>query len=100
MGGKVLMRTCRWCEEKFNPVTDCGKECTIVRAAGAHHCEAKPRGFAAMSPEKVLRIAKQGGVAVHKTGTAHKFTTEEAVLAGKRGGRAPHVSRGPIRKTV
>ena len=99
MGGKVLMRTCRWCEEKFDPVVECGKVCKITRAAGAKFCEPLPRGFAALSPERVMEIAKKGGVAAHAAGTAHKFTSEEASSAGRQGGNAPHVRRGPVRKT-
>jgi len=52
------------------------------------------RGFAAMSPEKVREIASKGGKAAHEVGTAHKFTTEEARAAGRKGGSAPHVRRG------
>ncbi len=54
----------------------------------------KPRGFAAMDPEKVRAIASKGGKAAHEAGTAHQFSTEEAREAGKRGGNAPHVKRG------
>jgi general stress protein YciG len=52
------------------------------------------RGFAAMSREKVLEISSKGGKAAHAAGTAHQFTTEEARVAGKKGGTAPHRSRG------
>jgi len=48
----------------------------------------RPRGFAAMSPEKQREIASQGGKAAHKKGTAHQFTTDEARLAGQKGGEA------------
>lgn len=54
----------------------------------------KPRGFAAMDPEKVRKIASAGGKASHKLGVAHKFTSEEAKIAGHKGGVAPHRIRG------
>jgi uncharacterized protein len=48
----------------------------------------KPRGFAAMDPERRREIARRGGITAHEKGVAHKFTHEEAVMAGKRGGAA------------
>jgi len=56
--------------------------------------ERKPRGFAAMDRDKVRAIASKGGRAAHAQGTAHRFTSEEARLAGIKGGVAPHVRRG------
>ena len=47
----------------------------------------KPRGFAAMSPEKQKKIASAGGRAAHLKGTAHEFTKEEAAIAGSKGGK-------------
>ena len=44
------------------------------------------RGFAALSIEQRRRIASMGGKAAHEKGTAHQFTTEEAVAAGKKRG--------------
>lgn len=46
------------------------------------------RGFASMSPEKRRAIASLGGKAAHKRGTAHEWNSEEARIAGQRGGRA------------
>jgi hypothetical protein len=46
----------------------------------------RPRGFAALSLEDRKRIASMGGIAAHKKGTAHQFTTEEAVKAGRKRG--------------
>jgi len=54
----------------------------------------KPRGFAAMDRKKVSEIASKGGKAAHAAGTAHQFTSDEARVAGKKGGVAPHVRRG------
>lgn len=53
----------------------------------------KPRGFAAMDPQKVSEIAKKGGRAAHEAGTAHRFTSTEAREAGRKGGLAPHRRR-------
>lgn len=42
------------------------------------------RGFAVMNPERQREIARLGGVAAHRSGHAHQFTTEEARAAGKK----------------
>ncbi len=47
----------------------------------------KARGFASMDKEKQRAIASKGGKAAHRKGTAHKFTSEEARAAGRKGGR-------------
>jgi len=44
----------------------------------------KPRGFAAMSPEKRAEISSLGGKRAHEKGTAHKFDAESAREAAKR----------------
>ncbi len=44
------------------------------------------KGFASMSKEERFRIAQMGGKAAHRLGTAHKFTSEEARAAGRKGG--------------
>lgn len=46
------------------------------------------RGFASMSPDKQRQIASIGGKAAHKKGTAHEWSSEEARMAGQKGGRA------------
>lgn len=40
------------------------------------------KGFAAMDPAKVARIASMGGKASHQSGNGHEFTSEEARAAG------------------
>lgn len=60
----------------------------------------KPRGFAAISPERLREISAMGGAAAHAAGTAHQFTTEEAQIAGRKGGQAKHVRRGPKPKVT
>ena len=46
------------------------------------------RGFASMDPTKQREIASKGGRAAHAKGTAHEFTSEEARVAGRKGGEA------------
>jgi general stress protein YciG len=48
------------------------------------------RGFASMSEEQQREIASKGGKAAHEKGTAHEFSHEEAVEAGRKGGQASH----------
>jgi uncharacterized protein len=50
----------------------------------------KRRGFASMDPNQVRELARRGGVAAHRAGTAHEFSTEEARAAGRKGGLAAH----------
>lgn len=56
------------------------------------------RGFAAMDRDRVKAIASKGGRAAHAAGTAHQFSADEARVAGKKGGMAPHVRRGGVRR--
>lgn len=46
------------------------------------------RGFAAMDRARLSEIASRGGRASQATGTAHRFTSEEAKIAGSKGGKA------------
>ncbi len=46
----------------------------------------KDRGFASMNRATQQAIASKGGKAAHAKGTAHKWTTEEARVAGRKGG--------------
>lgn len=56
------------------------------------------RGFAAMDQDRVKAIASKGGKAAHAAGTAHQFNSDEARTAGRKGGMAPHVRRGGVRR--
>lgn len=56
--------------------------------------EKKKGGFASMSPEKQREIASKGGRVAHEKGTAHRWTTEEARSAGRKGGQVSHGGRG------
>jgi general stress protein YciG len=46
------------------------------------------RGFASMDTSKQREIASKGGRAAHAKGTAHEFTSDEARVAGRKGGEA------------
>lgn len=46
----------------------------------------KPRGFAAMDPEKRKAICAKAGRLAHERGKAHQFSAEEAAAAGRKGG--------------
>lgn len=45
------------------------------------------RGFAAMDPEQQRAIAREGGKSAHRQGVAHKWNSEEAREAGRKGGQ-------------
>jgi uncharacterized protein len=48
----------------------------------------RKRGFAAMDAAKQKAIARKGGKAAQRKGTAHRFTSQEAREAGRKGGVA------------
>jgi uncharacterized protein len=51
--------------------------------------EQKPkRGFALLSPDKLRKITRLGGIASHMYGRGHEWTSEEARIAGRKGGRS------------
>ena len=53
----------------------------------------RPRGLAAMSPERRREIASKGGRTSQARGTAHQWTAEEASEAGKKGSNARYANR-------
>ena len=53
----------------------------------------RPRGFAALDATARSAISRKGGQAAHRAGTAHKFTTDEAREAGKKGSQVTHARR-------
>ena len=57
------------------------------------------RGFASMSAEKQREIASKGGRAAHAKGTAHEWTSEEARVAGRKGGQISRGGRGRLSET-
>lgn len=56
------------------------------------------RGFTAMSPETQHRITSMGGKAAHALGTAHEYTSEEARIAGRKGGKIIGANRLHMRQ--
>jgi uncharacterized protein len=46
------------------------------------------RGFAAMDTERQKEIARKGGRAAHEQGVAHEWNSDEARMAGKKGGQS------------
>jgi general stress protein YciG len=75
-------------------------ESTVQKAAepSGEQKPRKPRGFAAMDRKLVSEIAKKGGQAAHRAGTAHEFTSEEARVAGRKGGQATHAKRNAAKQ--
>ncbi len=67
-------------------------------AAPVEERRPRRRGFAAMDRDRVKEIASKGGKAAHAAGTAHQFSSDEARNAGRKGGMAPHVRRGGVRR--
>lgn len=56
------------------------------------------KGFNVIDPELQREIASKGGKAAHAKGTAHEFTPEEAVEAGRKGGRTVSQDREHMRE--
>jgi general stress protein YciG len=48
----------------------------------------KPRGFAALTPERRREISHKGGVTAHVKGSAHEWDSGAAREAGRKGGLA------------
>ncbi len=100
-GGLVEHRRCPHCTTTLSrPISPehAVELCRHQAVIHAHSAEAisdagkapkkRRRGFAAMSKEKHRAIASLGGKTAHQKGRAHRFTTEEARAAGRRGGQA------------
>ncbi len=69
-------------------------DCVPVLAGGQAETPPKnPRGFAGMDQRRMREVARMGGKAAHSAGTAHEFTSEEARVAGRKGGHASRVKR-------
>ncbi|HET9110989.1 MAG TPA: KGG domain-containing protein [Ktedonobacterales bacterium] len=56
----------------------------------AQERKGRRRGFAAMDPKKQREIASKGGHAAHEHGHAHEWTSDEARMAGRKGGGTSH----------
>lgn len=53
-----------------------------------------PKGFLNLTPERRREIASRGGKAAHALGRAHRFTTEQAKEAGRKGGASVVAKKG------
>lgn len=53
------------------------------------------QGFASMEKAKQLELARKGGRSAHAKGVAHVWTSEEAKVAGQKGGR---MNKGKFRE--
>jgi hypothetical protein len=51
------------------------------------------RGFAALTPEQRRAVASSGGKAAHANGTAYRWTSEAAQVAGRKGGQRSALAR-------
>lgn len=60
---------------------------------GERSSGSRRRGFAAMDESRQRQIAREGGRAAHRKGTAHEFTSDEARQAGHKGGIAVSQNR-------
>lgn len=92
-------------EAQTSTTNGAGTSESTSHAGGSNHGstqteERRPRrrGFAAMDRDRVREIASKGGKAAHAAGTAHQFSSDEARVAGRKGGMAPHVRRGGVRR--
>lgn len=56
------------------------------------------RGFGSMDSTKQKAIASLGGKAAHARGKAHEFTSEEARIAGAKGGQRSAAKKREQRK--
>ena len=86
--------------ESPSPVAEPAKQADAIAQPELPQPTQAPRrrGFAAMDRDRVKAIASKGGRAAHAAGTAHQFSADEARVAGKKGGEAPHVRRGGVRR--
>lgn len=78
-----------------NPVVSRSTSSLSTFVPPAPASEKQRRGFAAMNPDQVRELARRGGVAAHRAGTAHEFSSDEARAAGRKGGLAAHSGRKP-----
>lgn len=60
--------------------------------------EKQKRGFGSMDRAKVREIARSGGKAAHAQGKAHRWTSDAAREAGRKGGLATR--RGETKSDV
>lgn len=79
------------------PSTSTKKPLYQTRRTTVQGQKGRGRGFASMSADKKREIASKGGKAAHALGTAHKWSSEEAQAAGRKGGS---ISRRRPKNTI
>lgn len=52
------------------------------------HMAARSRGFGTLPAEQRTELARKGGLAAHRSGHAHEWTSEQARVAGRKGGKS------------
>lgn len=62
----------------------------MAQRAASERRKGRGRGFASMDREKQREIASRGGRAAHEQGTAHEWNSDEARVAGRKGGSSNH----------
>ncbi len=62
----------------------------MAERATTERRKGRGRGFASMDREKQREIASRGGRAAHEQGTAHEWSSDEARVAGRKGGSTSH----------
>jgi general stress protein YciG len=91
-GGRGVAASDRRDEERaIRPTRESGGARTTTGAQGAQGARRTGkslRGFASMDPERQREIASKGGRAAHAKGTAHEWSSDEARVAGRKGGEA------------
>ena len=88
-GGRGAAASDRRDEERaISPTRDSGSPRTSTGAQGARRTGKSLRGFASMDPDRQREIASKGGRAAHAKGTAHEWSSDEARVAGRKGGEA------------
>ena len=65
-----------------------GMENGAASSSGAQQRSKSKRGFASMDASRQREIASKGGRAAHAKGTAHEWSSDEARVAGQKGGIA------------
>ena len=68
-------------------------EADLARESASETEKPRLRGFALLDSARRKEISKMGGTASQASGAGHRFTSEEARVAGSRGGRAPRNRR-------
>ncbi len=69
----------------------------VVETSVVESAEKKPwRGFGSMDRDRVREIASNGGKKAQASGKGHRFTTEEARLAGSKGGSTKRTKKATV----